>query len=116
MCWIEASSFLPNRQNNRRNLPGYGQTSHRGLHPRGQQSGIKLSERPSRGTRARGRALEYFLQLVVVVLVEAAQCRRSLGALQLAAGDTIRVAALVSITDSIPTFPPESITASEIVA
>ena len=62
-----------------------GQTSHGGPDPRGQQGSIEVSERAGSGTGPSGRALEQSFQLMVVILIETAQGRLSVGTLQLPA-------------------------------
>ena len=89
LFWIETLSFLPNAQSDRGNLPGYGQTSHGRLHPRGQQGGIEISGRTGRGTGPGGGTVEQILQLMIVILIEAAEGRLSLRTLQLAASQAV---------------------------
>lgn len=89
LFWIETLSFLPNGQNNRRNLARDGQTGHRWPHPRGQQGSIEISEWAGRSAGPRGGALEQRFQLMIVILIETAQGWLSLRALELAAGHAI---------------------------
>jgi hypothetical protein len=67
LFWIETLSFLPNGQNDGRDLGRNGPTSHGGPHPGGQQGSIEVSERAGSGTGPSGRALEQSFQLMVVI-------------------------------------------------
>ena len=82
---IESLSFLPNGQNDRCNLASHGETGHGRPHARGQQRRIEVPERAVGGTGPSGRALEHGFQLMIVILIQAARRRLSLGTQHLAA-------------------------------
>ena len=73
---IETLPLLPHGQNDGRDLARYGQTS-------------ELPERAGSRTGPRGCALEQSLQLMIVILIQPAERRRSLGALQLTASRAV---------------------------
>src|SRR6266851_5591424 len=86
---VETFSSLPKCQSNGRDLARQRQTSHLRLHPRGQQSRVKLVER-SRTTAGPGsRTLEDLFHLMVVVPIETTDLLRFLGALQLSANISV---------------------------
>ena len=67
---VETRSFLPDDQSDRRDLARQGQTSHRRLHPLGQQTFVKLAQRSRGAAGPHGRALEDPFEIVVVVLIQ----------------------------------------------
>jgi len=66
---VETRSFLPDDQNDRCDLACQGETSHRRLHPLGQQTFVKLVQRSGGTARPHRRALENPFEIVVVVLI-----------------------------------------------
>ena len=66
---VESFSSLPKCQSNGRDLARQRQTSHLRLHPRGQQSRVKLVERSRTTADPGGRTLEDLFHLMVVVLI-----------------------------------------------
>ncbi len=58
MFGVETYSFLPYDQSNGCNLACQGQTRHGRLHPFGNESLVKLLERPLDGRGTNGRTLE----------------------------------------------------------
>src|SRR5215469_14195605 len=90
--WIESYSFPPNGEDYRRHLPGQRKTCHRRLHSLGQQVSVKLSQR-TRGTAdVHGSAFEQIFQVMVMIHVQAAECRRLLGSLQFARTEAVLTA------------------------
>src|ERR1022692_1155221 len=89
MFGVETCSFLPDNQNDRRDLARQGETSHRRFHPFGEQSGVEIlewsgnSSGPGRGT------LEDIFQIVIVVGVEPANGQEFLGTFQLALHNSV---------------------------
>ena len=94
MLGVEADSFLPNDQRNRSDLPRQGQARHLWPHPFGNQSSVKLLERPGLGGGDDGCALENVFEIVIVIAVEPAQRYLLLRGLQLPIDTTVIGAAV----------------------
>ena len=73
MLGVEADSFLPNQQRDRCNFARQCETRHLRPHPFGNQSSVKLLERPGLGGSDDGCSLEDIFELVVMIAVEPAQ-------------------------------------------
>lgn len=80
---VETCSFLPDDQSDRRDLACQGETSHRRLHPLGQQSLVEIVEGPGTTAGPCGRALEDIFEIMVVVVIETTKRRLFLGTSQL---------------------------------
>src|SRR5580700_2238573 len=68
---VEEHSFLPNRQEDRGNLPCQGETRHRRPSPFGQKPSAELLERSRPSAGGYRRTLEDIFHIVIVVLVQA---------------------------------------------
>src|SRR5262249_50479555 len=93
LFWIESHPFLPNSQCNRANLARQREARHRRLHSLAQQTFIELAEWSGTSGGLLGGAFENVLQIMVVVLIQAAQLLRFSGMEQL----SIHVAILPAI-------------------
>src|SRR5712691_6075280 len=103
MFGVEAYSFLPDQQRDRRDLACQGETRHLRLDPLGDQSLVKLLERTRLGSGQGRGTLEQVLEIVIVI--QPANRDRLLGALQLSLD--IPVLGTAVRLDCKPTVAPE---------
>src|SRR5229473_8719799 len=82
MLGVEAYSFLPDQQRDRRDLTRQGEARHLRLDPLGDQSLVKLLERARLGSGQGRGTLEQILEIVIVIAIQPANRDRLLGALQ----------------------------------
>ena len=89
MFGVETDSFLPNNQSDGRDLACQGEARHRWLHASGNANLVELLERSGEGSGPGRGALKDIFQIVIMILVQAADGQELLATSELATHELV---------------------------